>query len=188
MPWLKDLLEHSNNGGLDIYSTMQCYYLIHALQDIQNLLQCNDDTDNNIIQSCIQKGNNKKSDDNLYDNSKVKVKTKSYDVFPDLKKMYGFQILLSIIENDTVNQVSSIWFPMLKTSSTKSISFYYKQLCSIYQYINNIKLLIRYHLLRAEVILPCVWNIIVLQSGAAMIKLLTSINEQVCYVMIYDMM
>lgn len=173
MPWLKDLLEHPMNGGLDIYSLMQCSFLIDALQDIQNLLQCNDD-----IQSIIN-SNNSKSDDNEYDNSKVRVKTNCYDVFPDLKKMHGFQILLSIIENNTVKQVSSIWFPMLKTSSTKSLSFYYKQLHSIYLYIHNIQLLIRCQLLRAEVILPCIWNIIVLQSGAAMIKLLTSMNKQV---------
>jgi len=166
LPWLKDLLEHPINGGLDIYSSMQCSFLIDALQDIQNLLQCNDH--------------------NEYDNSKVRVKTNSYDVFPDLKKLHGFQILLSIIENNTVKQVSSIWFPMLKTSSTKSISFYYKQLHSIYLYIYNIKLLIRCQLLRAEIILPCIWNIIVLQSGTVMIKLLTSMNKQVRY-MIYDM-
>jgi len=187
LPWLKDLLEHPKHGGIDIYSAIQCQYLIQSLQDIQNLLQCNCYDNGEIYAPNVDDNNNNNnnnddkncsSSNNGYDNSKVK--TNSYDVFPDLKKIYGFQKLLSIIEKNTIEQLSSIWFPMLKTSSSiKSISFYYKQLNSIYIYIRNIKLLLSHQLLRSDVISPCVWNVIVLQSGTAMIKLLNSTNEQV---------
>ena len=181
LPWLKDLLENNKNEGLDIYSVFQCDFLIQALTDMQYLLQCNDSNDynrnvgnrnsSNSNNDNLNNSKNKRMDDDVYN---------SNNHFPDLRKLHGFQTLLSIIEKCVVDQLSTIWIPMLKISSIKSISFYYKQLYSIYIYLRNIKLWVKYQLLRAKIIIPCLWNIIINQSGTAMIKLLNSANEQVC--------
>ena len=180
LPWLKDLLDNSKNDGLDTYSVFQCDFLIQVLTDMQHLLQCNDSDDYDRNVHIQRSSNNKRIDDDIESSNNHKIKWNSYDYFPDLRKLHGFRTLLSTIEKCVVDQLSTIWIPMLKISSIKSISFYYKQLYSIYVYLKNIKLLVKYQLLRAKVIIPCVWNIIVMQSGTAMIKLLNSANEQVC--------